>query len=120
MSRWMISFAMACATVGAIASAQEARNPRPAQETRAGAPLNLNNATAAELEALPGIGAQTAARIVEHRQKIGGFKKIEELLNVRGIGEKSFLKLKPLITVGPVKNDKPAASRSEPRSDPRY
>jgi hypothetical protein len=44
-------------------------------------------------------------------------KDIEDLMNVRGIGEKSFLKLKPLITVGPVKNDKPPASGSEPRSD---
>jgi competence protein ComEA len=117
MSRWMVSFAMVCAIAGAIASAQEAGSSRPAKEARAGAPLNLNSATAAELEALPGVGAQTAARIVEHRQKIGGFKKIEDLMNVRGIGEKSFLKLKPLITVGPVKNDKPPASGSEPRSD---
>ena len=40
-----------------------------------------------------------AARILEYRQKSGGFKKVEELMNVKGIGEKSFLKLKPLITV---------------------
>jgi comEA protein len=68
--------------------------------------VNLNTATAAELEALPGIGASTAARIVEYRQKNGNFKKIEDLMNVRGIGEKSFLKLKPLITVTPMKADR--------------
>ena len=67
-------------------------------------PVNLNTATAAQLEALPGIGARTAALIVEYRQKNGGFKKIEELMNVKGIGEKSFLKLKPLITVGDSKS----------------
>jgi competence protein ComEA len=66
-------------------------------------PLNLNTATAAELEKLPGVGPAVAARILEYRQKNGGFKKIEDLMNVRGIGEKSFLRLKPLITVAPPK-----------------
>ena len=42
-----------------------------------------------------------AARIVEYRQKKGPFKKVEELMNVQGIGEKNFLKLKPQLTVGP-------------------
>jgi competence protein ComEA len=67
------------------------------------APLNLNAATEAQLEALPGIGAATAARIVEYRKKNGQFKKVEELMNVKGIGEKSFLKLKALITVAPAR-----------------
>jgi competence protein ComEA len=72
------------------------------------APLNLNTATAAQLESLPGIGAKTAERIVEYRQKNGGFKKVEDLMNVRGVGEKSFLKLKALITVTPPKTDRAA------------
>src|SRR5262245_34805436 len=66
-------------------------------------PVNLNTATAAQLQALPGIGAATAKLIIEHRQKNGGFKKIEELMNIKGIGEKSFLKLKPMVTVAPEK-----------------
>ena len=70
------------------------------------APVNLNTATSAQLEGLPGVGAGTAKRIFEYRQKNGSFKKIEELMNVKGIGEKSFLKLKPLITVSPEKADR--------------
>src|SRR5262249_24384082 len=69
--------------------------------------VNLNSATAADLETLPGIGAKTAARIVEYRQKNGPFKKVEELMNVRGFGEKNFLKLKPQLTVGNAKAEPP-------------
>jgi competence protein ComEA len=85
----LLAFAICAATVSA-------------QEPRAGAAaaaLNLNTATVAQLEALPGIGKSTAERIIEYRQKSGGFKKVEDLMNVKGIGEKSFLKLKPLVTV---------------------
>jgi competence protein ComEA len=67
------------------------------------APLNLNAATAADLEKLPGVGAAMANRILEYRQKSGGFKKIEELMNIQGIGERNFLRLKPLVTVVPPK-----------------
>ena len=75
---------------------------KPAQPT---SPININTASAGELDGLPGIGAKTAALIVEYRQKNGPFKKIEELMNVRGVGEKSFLKLKERVTVAPVKAD---------------
>jgi competence protein ComEA len=61
--------------------------------------VNINTAPAEQLQRLPGVGPSTAARIVEYRQKNGGFKKIEELMNVRGIGEKTFLKMKNQLTV---------------------
>ena len=57
-----------------------AQEPPPRTTTERPAPLNLNAATEAQLEALPGIGAATAARIVEYRKKNGGFKKVEEIL----------------------------------------
>jgi competence protein ComEA len=87
------------ATAAPMAQTPAARAAKAAAE--ATAPVDVNTATAAQLEALPGIGPATAKRIVEYREKNGGFKKIEELMNVRGIGEKSFLKLKSLVTVTP-------------------
>ena len=65
--------------------------------------VNLNTATASQIATLPGIGETAAQRIIEYREKNGGFKKVEELMNVKGIGEKSFLKLKPLVTLGDAK-----------------
>lgn len=87
-------------------STQDATSRQTVKPTPTDAPaINLNSATAAELEKLPGVGPATAARIVEYRQKNGAFKKVEDLMNVRGIGEKTFLTLKPLITVAPPKGD---------------
>ena len=86
-------------TLGVAAQTQGAQDTPRSVTASASTPLNLNAATVAQLEALPGIGRATAERIVEYRQKNGGFKKAEDLMNVRGIGEKSFLKLKPLVTV---------------------
>jgi competence protein ComEA len=70
--------------------------------------VNLNTATVDQLTTLPGIGAKTAELIIEYRTKSGGFKKIEELMNIKGIGEKTFLKLKPLVSAPP-KTDKTGA-----------
>jgi competence protein ComEA len=61
--------------------------------------LNLNMASTRELEALPGIGPALAKKIVEFREKKGGFKRIEELLAVPGISEKRWRVLKGLVYV---------------------
>jgi competence protein ComEA len=64
-----------------------------------GAKVNLNTATQAQLEALPGIGPTYAQAIIAERQARGGFKSVNELRNVRGIGDKRFEELAPLVTV---------------------
>lgn len=97
----LIALVLACA---AGAGAQE--TPRPPAKATASAPVNLNAATREQLEGLPGIGARTAERILEYRQKNGQFRKVEDLMNIQGIGEKSFLKLRPLVTVGPARTER--------------
>ncbi len=62
-------------------------------------PLDLNQADAAALEALPGIGPATAAAILQHREEIGRFTSVEQLLDVRGIGEAKLEQLRPLVRV---------------------
>ncbi len=64
-----------------------------------GGPVNLNTATASELDGLPGIGPTLAARIIQYRTQNGPFNASEELLNVSGIGAKKFDGLKDLVTV---------------------
>ncbi len=61
--------------------------------------ININTATSGELESLPGIGAAKAASIISFREQNGPFKEIEDLVNVSGIGAKSFEKLKDMIKV---------------------
>ena len=63
------------------------------------AAVNINTASSAELEALPGIGPAKAKSIVEYRQKNGAFKSVEELKNVKGIGDAVLNKLKAEATV---------------------
>ena len=70
--------------------------------------ININSASSEELQTLPRIGPQVAKRIIDFREKNGKFKRIEELMKVRGIGEKTFAGLKDRITI----EDTPAARKS--------
>lgn len=85
-----------------------ARGPRPrtvAGVEPGGAPevagrLDLNRATAEELQAIPGIGPVIAQRIVAYRNEHGAFREPEELMEVPGVGEKTFARIAPLVTAG--------------------
>ena len=78
--------------------------------------LNLNTASAEELMRLPGVGPTRAQAILDLRTRMNGFKRIEELMRVRGIGRKTFRKLAPLLRLsGPttlVEAGKTAGSRA--------
>jgi len=61
--------------------------------------VDLNQASAMELQKLPGIGEKVAQRILEYREANGPFAAPEELMNVRGIGEKTYMNLEPYVTL---------------------
>ncbi len=111
MTSHVLALFLALATPGAsegvtrpAVNAQETKAPAPAQT------VNVNTATAQQLEGVPGIGPSMAQRIVTYREKNGPFKKLEDLMNVQGIGEKSFLKLRPYLSLTPQADGK--ATRS--------
>ncbi len=62
--------------------------------------ININTAQSEELQKLPRVGPAVAQRILDYRKENGNFKKVEDIMKVRGIGEKVFSQLKDLITVG--------------------
>ena len=82
-----------------------------ARATRAAAPkttaaattlgfININTATQAQLETLPGIGPVKAAAIIAYRQEHGAFSSVDDLVKVSGIGKKTLSDVKPYVTVG--------------------
>jgi competence protein ComEA len=63
-------------------------------------PINLNTANAAQLELVPGIGPSTAEKILQARKSYGSFKDVDDLLAIRGIGQKRLDKMRKYLTVG--------------------
>lgn len=75
-------------------SAQAAGQAAPARL------IDINSADEAELESLPGVGPSRARAIIETRKTMNGFKRVEDLMRVKGIGRKTFRDLQLLVTVG--------------------
>ena len=104
--------AMAAAAAGVIVlaaggdmvSAAPAKAPRAAKSVDGEAadktPVDINTADAEKLASLPGIGASIAQRIVDYRKEHGPFKSVDELVNVRGVGDKLLARLRDRLTVG--------------------
>jgi competence protein ComEA len=99
------------ATSETIASVDNGRDDRQASQrtsalhagssswAQSAVAIDLNRATEQELEALPGIGSVLAERIVAHRVETGPFKRVEDLRAVKGIGKKTFEKIRPMLNV---------------------
>ena len=89
----------ALVNVSCVKLPRAARAPDGPPTAEAAAPsesalININTATREELERLPGVGASLAARIVEHRERFGPFRRTEHLLMVRGISERRFREMR--------------------------
>src|SRR5262245_333452 len=92
--------------------AADAAKTTPATRTAKTAPatkINLNSASAEQLSTVPGLGPKLAERIVEHRQKEGAFRSVQELMNVKGVGEKNLARIQGYLVVGDA--PRPAATK---------
>jgi competence protein ComEA len=99
-------------TMQVLASTRDGARPAERDPPR----VDLNHATLAELQQLPGVGPKLAARIDEHRRTRGPFRRVEELRNVPGIGPALLERLRPYVTVTAVPRD---PDRDVDRPDPR-
>lgn len=108
MENWAAQITIDCNAAAAIqdntkpAGIQDnSFKPAAGAPVEGGAPLNLNTATAEQLGGLPGLGPKTVEAIIALRTQKGGFKSVDELGEVKGIGDAKLAKLKPLVTITP-------------------
>ena len=94
--RRFVAAVLALSLVALVAPGLASADSKPQPTGR----VNVNSATVEQLTALPGVGPALAARIVEHRQKSGAFRTTQEVMSVKGIGEKNFAKIEAWLTVG--------------------
>lgn len=95
MKNFNNKIAMTLFTALLIASASSAQAEQSASTQQM---ININTATQAELETLPGVGPSKAQAVIDFRER-RPFKRVEDIMRVKGIGRKSFLKMKPYLTV---------------------
>lgn len=88
-----IFFALLALTLATIPAALAKKKP-PAH------PININTASSADLQQVPGIGPSTAQKILDTRKSYGAFKSVDDLLAIRGIGPKKLEKMRKYLTVG--------------------
>ena len=86
-------------TNGAANASSGGASPGAVADGQAAGLININTATSQQLQALSGVGPVTAQKIIDYRESSGGFKKIEDIMKVSGIGTKTFQKFKDKITV---------------------
>ena len=89
--------------INSVVSGQPSTSPPETTQpdrTQAGFPININTASAEELTSLPGIGDVLAGRIVSYREQYGSFLSTEELMDVTGISEKTYERIREYVTVG--------------------
>lgn len=100
LSWLLVAAGVSCVRLPRRAIDASGQNATPAArvETPGAALININTATREELEKLPGIGTALAARIVEHRERYGRFRRAEHLLLVRGISERRYQTISALLT----------------------
>lgn len=113
----LATWPLACLLILCCADAALAKKKPPAH------PINLNSASAAELQQVPGIGPSTADKILEMRKSYGAFKSVDDLLAIKGIGPKRLEKMRKYLTVGKSSQTKKPATGAQsvpaqPKSPP--
>lgn len=95
---WALGLILGILVIPLLAQAAQQAAAPPAAKSD-GDKVNLNTAGLDELQKLPSVGPKVAQRILDYRKQNGNFKKVEDLMKVRGIGEKTFLKMKDRLTI---------------------
>jgi comEA protein len=113
-ARSLLPFAFCCVFVCAFAAFSATKKP-PTH------PIDINSASSAQLQEVPGIGPATADKILQMRKSYGAFKSVDDLLSVRGIGPKRLEKMRKYLVAGHAVPRKgaggpPSASTTKPAS----
>lgn len=105
---------------GAESAAKNATSPQSTRPVDATKHIDVNTASLAELDLLPGIGPALGRRIIDYRQKHGPFETVEALQRVSGIGPKTLEKIRPLVVVGRRQADEASEEKAaDPQADQR-